>query len=103
MVLPVLAAIAVGLVWAVSLAATQVRVVDAAREVARAVARGEDEGTAVALGRRVAPEAARVTVGDEGDLVTADVAAGVRGPGGLLRFLPEVRVHASAVALKEPG
>ncbi len=37
MVLPLLVAVALGLAWLVSLGATQVRVVDAAREVARSV------------------------------------------------------------------
>jgi hypothetical protein len=47
-----------GLVWLLSVGAAQLRVVDGARETARAVARGEDPGAAVALGRRVAPEGA---------------------------------------------
>ena len=58
MVLPVLVAVALGLVWLVALAATQVRVVDAARETARAAARDDGRASAVALGRRVAPDGA---------------------------------------------
>ena len=46
MVLPVLAAVALGLVWLLSLAATQVRVVDAARETARAAARDDAAASA---------------------------------------------------------
>ena len=41
MVLPVLVALTLGLAWVLSLAATQVRVVDAARETARAAARDD--------------------------------------------------------------
>ena len=58
MVLPVLVAMTLGLVWVLALAATQVRVVDAARETARAVARDDGRAPAVALGQRVAPDGA---------------------------------------------
>ena len=104
MVLPVLVSLGLGLVWVVALAATQVRVIDAAREVARAAARGDDRASAVALGRRVAPQGATVTVRDEGDSVVARVRATVRGPqGGLLHLVPGVDVDAEAVAAREPG
>ena len=55
-VIPLLLAVTLGLVWLVALAATQVRVVDAAREVARSAARGESDPVAVARGRQVAPD-----------------------------------------------
>lgn len=103
MVLPVLVSLGLGLVWVVALAATQVRVIDAAREVARAAARGDDRASAVALGRRVAPQGATVTVRDEGDSVVARVRATVRGPRGLLHLVPGVDVDAEAVAAREPG
>lgn len=101
MVIPVLVAITLGMVWLVSLAATQVRLVDAAREVARAVARDEPRAAALALGRRVAPEGASIQVADHGQTVTVTVAAEVQGPGGLFRFLPAVAVDADAVTAKE--
>lgn len=103
MVLPVLVAFTLGMVWLVSIAATQVRVVDAAREVARAVARDEPAGAALALGRRVAPDGARFSVVDQGQTVVVSVAAQVDGPGGLFRFLPSLTVDARAVAAQEPG
>jgi Flp pilus assembly protein TadG len=102
MVLPVLAAVALGLVWLLSLAATQVRVVDAARETARAAARDDATGSATALGRRVAPEGSRITVHEDGGTVVVRVRTEVRGPGGLFGFLPAVDVHAEAVAAREP-
>ncbi|NUR08227.1 MAG: pilus assembly protein TadE, partial [Nocardioidaceae bacterium] len=68
MVIPVLVALAMALVWLVALAATQVRVVDSAREVARAVARDEPRATAVSLGRRVAPAGSRITVHDSAEI-----------------------------------
>lgn len=100
-VLPVLVAVALALVWVVALAVTQVRVVDAAREVARAAARDEPPAAAVALGRRVAPAGARIDVDRADGLVRVRVTAEVGGPGGLLRFLPGVEVDAEAVAASE--
>lgn len=103
MVLPVLISLAFGLVWVVALAATQVRVVDAARETARAAARDDGLRSALALGHRVAPEGARITVQQDGDAVVVRVRATVRGPQGLFAFLPGVEVHAEAVTAQEPG
>jgi hypothetical protein len=103
MVLPVLVALSLGLTWLVVLAGTQVRVVDAAREVARAAARHEDPGTAQALGRRVAPDGARILVRREAGTVVVEVTADVTGPGGLFRFLPTAQVHGHAVAAEEPS
>jgi hypothetical protein len=101
MVMPVLAALTVALVWLLALAAAQVRTVDAAREVARALARDEPQATAVALGRRVAPAGADFDVRGGSSDVTVVVRADVGGPGGLLAFLPNVTVRAEAVAAKE--
>ncbi len=103
MVLPVLVAVALGLAWLLALASTQVRVVDAAREVARAAARDESPTQALSLGRRVAPAGSVITVDVQGDTVVAHVLARVRGPGGLLTFLPGVDVDADAVASREQG
>ena len=63
-------AVTIGLVWLLSVGVAQVRTVDAARETARAVARGDDPGEAVARGQRVAPEGAEVAVTTtEGEVV----------------------------------
>jgi hypothetical protein len=102
MVLPVLVALTLGLAWLLSLAATQVRVVDAARETARAAARDDGAGAAEALGRRVAPDGARISISDEGASVVVRVRSTVHGPRGLFGFLPGVDVDAEAVAAKEP-
>ena len=101
LVLPLLVAVTLGLVWLVSLAGTHVRVIDAAREVARAAARDEPAAAAVALGRRVAPDGAQISVRDDGSVVVVDVTATVRAPEGLLGFLPPVQVRTEAVAAKE--
>ena len=102
MVLPLLAAVTLGLAWLLSLAATEVRAVDAAREVARAVSRDEARGSALALGRRVAPDGSRIEVRTHGETVVVRVQAQVRGALGLLAFLPPVHIHAEAVTAKEP-
>lgn len=101
-VIPLLVALTLGLVWLVTLAVTQVRVVDAARETARAAARGEADAVAIAHGRQVAPSGAEISVVRSGGDVVADVAVEVRGPGGLFGFLPAVPVTSRAVAAEEP-
>jgi hypothetical protein len=103
LVIPVLMLVTLGLAWLVATGATQVRALDAARETARALARGEEPGAGLALGRRVATDGARITVRDEGGTVEVVVDAPVAGPGGLFGFLPAHHVRASAVAAREPG
>lgn len=95
--LPGLVLIAALLLWAVLVGSAKVRCVDAAREAARAAARGDPQ--AVALGRAAAPPGASVAVSEAGDMVRAEVSAVSSGPGGLLSF----RVSATAVAEREPG
>jgi hypothetical protein len=101
MVLPMLVAVALGLAWLLALASAQVRVVDAAREVARAVARDDSTAGAVGLGRRVAPRGAAIAVRRSDGQVVVQVRSEVRGPGGVLGFLPAAHVHAEAVAARE--
>jgi hypothetical protein len=101
MVLPLLVAVTIGLVWLLAVGAAQVRTVDAARETARAVARGDSVGAAVARGQQVAPPGSRVSVRDDGDQVVAVVVGRVSGPGGLFGRLPAVTVSAEAVAAAE--
>jgi len=103
MVLPVLVGVTIGMVWLVSLAATQVRVVDAAREVARAMARDEPRSAALALGRRVAPAGSEFDIEEGTDMVIVTVTSRVAGPGGIFRFAPSVSVDAEAVSAREPG
>lgn len=100
-VLPVLIAVTMALVWLISVGVAQVRVVDAARETARAAARDEATAQAIELGSRVAPQGARFSVVDQGAIVRVKVTARVHGPGGLLGFLPGVDVDSSAIAAKE--
>jgi Flp pilus assembly protein TadG len=101
MVLPLLAAVALGLAWLLTLAGTQMRVVDAAREVARAAARDDSPANALALGREVAPRGADISVHESRGEVVAVVAAEVTAPAGIFGFVPPVHVDARAVAAKE--
>lgn len=79
-----------------SAAADQVRCVDAAREAARLVARGEPEQARVAAAR-IAPEGAEITINIEGEHIEVDVHA-VPADG----LLPGIRLHAEAFAIREP-
>ncbi len=103
MALPLLVAVTIGLVWLLGVGAAQVRVVDAARESARAAARGDTADEAISRGLRVAPEGSRITLSAAGGQVTALAVGEVSGPGGLFGFLPAVTVRADAVAAAEPG
>ena len=99
--IPLLVALTAGLVWMLAVGAAQVRVVDASREAARAVARGDDVAAAESVALRIAPDGARVRVEVGGARVVVTTTARVSGPGGLLASLPGVTVSAEAVALAE--
>jgi Flp pilus assembly protein TadG len=98
--IPLLVSLTVGLVWLLAVGAAQVRMVDAARETARAAARGDARPEAVSRGEQVAP-GATVTLDEHDGRVVASATDEISPPGGLLAFLPAVRVHAEAVAAAE--
>jgi Flp pilus assembly protein TadG len=98
--IPLLVSLTFGLVWLLAVGVSQVRMVDAARETARAGARGESTTEAITRGRQVAP-GATITLATSDDGVQAVSTQLVAPPGGLLGFLPRVRVHAQAVAATE--
>lgn len=98
--LPLLMGVTVVLCWLLALGIGQVRVQDAARETARAAARGDDAADAVAVGKRVAPSGSSVSLQAGGEHVVATVVAPIPGPDVLVR-LPGVRLRAEAVALNE--
>lgn len=100
LVMPVLAAVTLALVWMLGLAVAQVRVTDAAREAARAVARGDPLDEARALARTAAP-GAEVQIDAGGQRVRVHVVRTVRPPGDLLGHLAGARVEATAEALAE--
>ena len=63
------------LLWIVSLGLTQVRLVDASREGARLVARGESVATAKLAAKKLSPDDATITITTADGLVTVTVNA----------------------------
>lgn len=100
-VLPLLAVVTLAMVWLISVGVAQVQVTDAAREAARAAARGEPGPAAVELAEQAAPGSA-VGLSDDGGRVTARVSDRVE-TFGLLSGLGAVEVSAEATALVETG
>jgi hypothetical protein len=101
MVIPLLAVIALGLVWLLAVGSARARLVDAARETARALARGDDQAVAVARGERIGPAGTRLATAAAGGEITVEAHATMAGPGGLFGWLPGVDLHATAVAASE--
>jgi Flp pilus assembly protein TadG len=101
MAVPLLLAVTVGLVWLLALATAQLRMVDATREAARAVARGESTDEALERGRLVAPAGAALTVASLDDRFVVSGTVTVDGVGGLFDALPSVELTADAVAARE--
>jgi Flp pilus assembly protein TadG len=99
-VLPVLLLVLAGAVAAVTLVGAQLRCVDAAREGARAAARGETTAVVAALVSRSAPDGATTTVsvGERDVRVTVSARIAALGPVPL-----RLTVSAEAVAAQEPG
>lgn len=95
-VLPLLSLVALALVWVVSLGVAQVRTVDAARDAARAVARGGDDRAAVAAARRTAGDSASVDIRHQDGLVSVTVSVHASAPGWLLAPLPPVTITAES-------
>ena len=83
--------------------AAQIRTVDAARETARALARGDDQAAAVARGLRVAPEGSRMPISRGGDevRVTRHRDRAGRGAGWPAGRDARAELHAEAVAADE--
>ncbi|HEY0401171.1 MAG TPA: TadE family type IV pilus minor pilin [Blastococcus sp.] len=99
-VLPVLLIVLAGAVAAVTVVGAQLRCVDAAREGARAAARGEPVAVVEALVTRAAPDGATTTLSLRAEEVRVAVSARIAplGPVPL-----RITVAAEAVALREPG
>jgi Flp pilus assembly protein TadG len=99
-VLPVLLLVLAGAVAAVTVVGAQLRCVDAAREGARAAARGETFAVVERVTAQTAPPGAVTGVVDAGDEVRVVVSAEIAplGPVPL-----RVKVSATAVAQREPG
>jgi len=98
-VLPVLLFVLAGAVAAVVVVGAQLRCVDAAREAARAAARGDSAVVIGELAAAAAPAGALTEVGGDGDTVRVTVSATVSPLG-----LPwHVEVSATATGVREPA
>lgn len=102
-VLPALALVLLLCLWSLAAVGAQLGCVDAARVAARAVARGDQEATAVALARQAAPRGATVSVARAGQRVVVDVRARARLPGPFGGRGPGIGLHVRAVAQAEDG
>ena len=100
-VLPLIALFTMVLIWMVITVIAQVQLVDAARDGARAIARGEDEAVAVDHVRRVAPEGVDVDVSQQSEVVTVQVDLEAEAPGWLLVPLPSIHLHAHSSVIRE--
>lgn len=103
MVLPVLIATMLFGVWVVGVVVANVRCIDAARDVARAVARGESPEAAQQIGLRAAPLGAAVSIIRDGSDVRVVVSSKLSMDGALLRELPPIPVKGEATIQAEPG
>lgn len=99
MALPAIGAVIVLAVWAVSAVVADLRCDDAAREAARAIARGESSAVAEQIVDRIGPAGADVRIRHEDGLVVVEVASRVPIPGPF--GSPAIHVSGSAVALEE--
>jgi hypothetical protein len=96
-----LAVLAAGL-WLVGTVITNIRCIDAARDTARAVARGEPTEAARRLGLRTAPSDATITITQTDSTIHVQVIARSATPPGVLRALPNPTAQATATVQTEP-
>lgn len=82
--IPLLMAVAVALVWGISLATTSLRLGDAARTAARELARGEPSAEVLGRAQDAVP-AASVSVAGAGDSVAVVITQDVSAPVPILR------------------
>jgi len=98
-VIPFLVILALVLAWVIGLGVTHVRVTDAAREAARAVARGDAPDVAQAAARQAAGDQAEVAIDSAHGYVTVTVSVRARPP--MLPAIGARTVSAEAVAAVE--
>jgi Flp pilus assembly protein TadG len=100
--LPMLLATIVAGCWAAGVVVATIRCTDAARDAARAVARGESVDTATAIGHRAAPPDADIEITREGDDIHVSVQADAGSVRPIFNALPTIRVHGQATLQAEP-
>jgi len=99
--LPALMLVVVAAIWAVALGLAQLRCADAAREAARAAARGEPTATVRDVAHAVAPAGAAMRIAEQDGLVTVECTAPLRPPVPFGDRLPAPTVRSSATAVGE--
>lgn len=100
-IIPFGVAFAFLLLWVVSLGVTQVRLVDASREAARMVARGDSVATARTTAQRDAPRGAKVSATSADGFVTVTVTADSSVPIPFFSHIGRRTMRATAVAADE--
>ncbi len=104
LVLPLMALFAMALLWMLSISIAKVETVDAARDAARVLARGDAPAVAHEAVRRAAPAGAAVAVDrSSAGAITVTVSVEAHAPGWLLVPLPAVTVSSSASTPVEEG
>ncbi|MET9269632.1 TadE family type IV pilus minor pilin [Kribbella sp. NPDC003557] len=99
--LPVLVCILLLGIWSIGLVVLNIRCIDAARDVARAVARGESIENAKAIGRRTVPTGTIVITREASDIKVTVTAAPAHDPP-LLSVLSPPSLTATATLQAEP-
>lgn len=95
--------IVLGLLWAVAVVTAQVRCIDAARDAARARARGESAAVSRAEAQRSAPDGAEIRFHRKGGNVRVEVVARASPPWPVLSGVGTVSVRGRATVALEPG
>jgi Flp pilus assembly protein TadG len=99
--LPVLVSLLLLGMWSIGLVVLNIRCIDAARDAARAVARGESLDQAKAIGRRTVPTGTIVINRDASDIQVTVTATPAHKPP-LLAFLSPTSLKATATLQAEP-
>lgn len=99
--LPVLVLVLLLGIWSIGLVVLNIRCIDAARDVARAVARGEPADQAKAIGRRTVPNGTISITRDSSDIHVTVTAAPTHKPP-LLTLLTPAQITATATLQAEP-
>jgi hypothetical protein len=99
--LPVLISLLLLGIWSIGLVVLNIRCIDAARDVARAVARGESTEDATAIGRRTVPTGTIVIAREASDIKVTVTAVPAHKPP-LLSLLSPTSLTATATVQAEP-
>lgn len=99
--LPVLISLLLLGLWSIGLVVLNIRCIDAARDVARAVARGDSPDQAQAIGHRMVPAATIAITRAESDIHVTVTAGPTYNPP-VLRLLAPTNLKATATLQAEP-